>query len=451
MRCVCRVLLATSATMVFGCGEAPFAPSTAGGPALAISDGAHNGNAHFFFLPPLVRQAEFSGTFDGSLSPVVRITENGAPLVDLTPTVHLLDELYQVNWHTDDFALDSSKSYRIVVLLDGTELGFADVVVGATGKELRPVNTDEFIALKDGRTLPIKFRIEDGALRGPLTWTLETIDGTSNVLSVWASSPSDVWVAGGFTTLFHFDGSTWTQPGLPSGTLNTNSLFGFSPTSVFAASQAGVMHYDGTMWTFVLGGVGELFGIWGTSATDLFVSGDGRFLHFDGSNWTDIPTGLSTAFNTDRLLAMWGTSSTDVFIAGASVGPKGRILRYDGNTVTEIMTVQGAAVHAIHGTGPNDVFAVGSGGHIWHYDGAAWTGMTSGTSLPLGGVFAVSPVDVYAAGSSGSLLHYDGVTWAPVTSGTSLFLGGIGYGVFALSADLVYVTASPGTLLVGRR
>jgi hypothetical protein len=51
-------------------------------PAFVIMDGAHLGNPHFFFLPPMVPSPKFSGTFDGSRSPVVQITEDGSLLVD---------------------------------------------------------------------------------------------------------------------------------------------------------------------------------------------------------------------------------------------------------------------------------------------------------------------------------------------------------------------------------
>jgi len=46
----------------------------------------------------------------------------------------------------------------------GVELGFADIDPVSTGKELKNVQTGEYIGLVDGRTLPIKFRIENGAL-----------------------------------------------------------------------------------------------------------------------------------------------------------------------------------------------------------------------------------------------------------------------------------------------
>ena len=145
-----------------------------------IEDSAHNdGNERFYFLPPLVPQPTFDGVFDGSLAPVVKICEwedtscAAAPLAVFTSTsgpdsetVRVVpeDEHYIVNWHTDRFDLDTQKLYRIRVFADGIELGYADVDVVNNERELRNVQTDEFIALRDGRTLPIKFRIEFCAL-----------------------------------------------------------------------------------------------------------------------------------------------------------------------------------------------------------------------------------------------------------------------------------------------
>lgn len=161
------------------CSESTTAPPV-DGPTFSIEDAVHNsGNEHFFWLAPLVPNPAHSGTFDGTLSPVVEICEwDGAACV--TPllaeyttatgpgseTVRVVpaDEHYIVNWHTDEFDLDPTKTYRIVAQVDGQELGHADVDVVSSGSELRNVDTNEYIALKDGRTLPIKFRIEDGAI-----------------------------------------------------------------------------------------------------------------------------------------------------------------------------------------------------------------------------------------------------------------------------------------------
>jgi len=281
-----------------------------------------------------------------------------------------------------------------------------------------------------------------GARFVPLTWSLEPIDEASHHHAVWASSESSVWVTGGYRVLWHYDGGSWTPLPLPPGTQNTYSVLGFSDSELFIAGQAGVERFDGEEWTTILSDVGELFGIWGTGPTDLYVSGDGRFLHFDGSEWTEIPTGLSTEFNRDRLLAVWGSDSDDVYVGGMD----GRILRWDGVRLAQVLRVRGDNVHAIHGTGPEDVFAVGTRGLIWHFDGESWQEMDSGTTAELNGVFAVSPMEVYAAGERGTVLRYDGSNWGPEASGTSREL----FGVFGLSPGRVYV-ATQGALLTGRR
>jgi alpha-tubulin suppressor-like RCC1 family protein len=168
------VLAAISCTDVRG----PLEPA---GPLNEISDAMHNqGNAHFFFLPPMVSQPSHSGTFDASLSPVVTICAGTAPC-DKDDDAHLAtytmteghgseevrlsttDEHYHVNWHTNQFELTAS-SYRIRVSVAGTLLGFADVQPVSNGKELKNLDTNETIGLVDGRTLPIKFRVEKGAV-----------------------------------------------------------------------------------------------------------------------------------------------------------------------------------------------------------------------------------------------------------------------------------------------
>ncbi len=143
-----------------------------------FSDGrSTGGNPHFFFLPPLVSQPTFSGVFNSQIQPVVDICQLDLTLnpVDcasgvqhINPGTVAIDApaQYQVNWDTKQSAIDTSKFYRIQVFgsAGGIRLGFADMDPVANGSGLRNVNTSQYIGLVDGRTLPIKFRIEQGAL-----------------------------------------------------------------------------------------------------------------------------------------------------------------------------------------------------------------------------------------------------------------------------------------------
>lgn len=178
-------LAAVSLFLLIGCRSDSVSPPAIGGPMFAVSDGAHDGNPDFFFLPPLfkspVSDADYQpAAFNGRLRPSVEICELDAPAADgsrdcvagepfkrfgpSSVTVDLAAQQYQVNWKTSDPPLNVNRLYRIRVLIGTTQLGFADVDPVSTGKELKNVQTGEYIGLVDGSTLPIKFRVENGAL-----------------------------------------------------------------------------------------------------------------------------------------------------------------------------------------------------------------------------------------------------------------------------------------------
>src|SRR5689334_18536314 len=140
-----------------------------------IQDGAHaGGNPHFFFLPPMVAQPPFSGVPNPNLGPVVQIctltaTSAGAvcdtTIAPIVPgVVQQLGQQYQVNWNTGATNVSRSSAYRIQVFAANELLGFADVQPITNGRALNNLRTGGIIGLVDGRTLPIRFRVENGAL-----------------------------------------------------------------------------------------------------------------------------------------------------------------------------------------------------------------------------------------------------------------------------------------------
>jgi hypothetical protein len=192
--------------------------------ALSISDAVHgaDGNPHFFFLPPLAPYPEeFNGDFDGALAPKVEIWtlntagEDPLPLElfhNFTPDpgqgserVRVVpeEEHYIVNWHTNRFDLSEDACYRIRVLVEGYELGYADVYVTGSGSAKKEVDTEKYVVLKYGRTLPIKFRIEEGAcipvtgVQLPESLTLET--GASDSLTAVLTPAAATYSAAGWS------------------------------------------------------------------------------------------------------------------------------------------------------------------------------------------------------------------------------------------------------------
>jgi hypothetical protein len=165
--CLAAILVAAA------CTDHAMSPTAPTGPRETISDAAHAGTVPgFYFLPPMVDNPSYSGTFDAALQPRVEIcelvgTSCGSTIATFTfgtggGNVRLESNHYIANWHTKDYNLDVSKNYRISVYQGAFLLGFADVDVVGSGKDLKNVDTGQFIALLDDRTLPIKFRIETG-------------------------------------------------------------------------------------------------------------------------------------------------------------------------------------------------------------------------------------------------------------------------------------------------
>jgi hypothetical protein len=216
-----------------------------GAPAPAISDGAAGGNKNFFFLPPIAADPSRSpnyraGEFNARLSPTIEICR--LPIVDVSPkdgrcdvstvvarwgasavTLSVAEELYQVTWRTDSVPLIRTVDYRIRVLVGDTELGFADVDP-VTKAELRNYKRPGFVPVEPGRTLPIKFRIQNGVLAGSgsTDYVERTVPATggADVVTVVVNGVSEsrtgtlVRTAAGHAAGFFPNG--WLPPGVAS-------------------------------------------------------------------------------------------------------------------------------------------------------------------------------------------------------------------------------------------
>ena len=188
---------------VAACGDDSTSPpgTPARPPAFAISDGAHGGgNPGFFFLPPLVADPsgnpEYGDAAVAVVSPVVSICRlAGDPTLGPTmcaeqvlslsgSQISFVDGKYQVNWDTKSTELSTTAFYRLSVYVGTQMLGFADVDP-VTSREMRNIRSGEVFQLVDGRTLPIKFVVEeDGLCTDAVECTIVTVtdDGGSFTL-----------------------------------------------------------------------------------------------------------------------------------------------------------------------------------------------------------------------------------------------------------------------------
>ncbi|MCK4577841.1 MAG: hypothetical protein KAU50_03565 [Candidatus Marinimicrobia bacterium] len=151
-----------------------------------------------------------------------------------------------------------------------------------------------------------------------LTWTIDTLaypeSYQTTMLSIWGSSPDDVYVVGhnerGFGKMYHFDGQEWSDVGLNpvqgghiSGPIDLAAIYGFSAHDIWAVGQhihphpnpppnfldsSLVIHFDGSEWREVETPSGRVLGaIGGKGPSDLWAGGLGSatLFHYDGTAW----------------------------------------------------------------------------------------------------------------------------------------------------------------------
>jgi photosystem II stability/assembly factor-like uncharacterized protein len=487
MKPTVRVSTLIVVLVLAGCREdLPTAPAS---PGFEIKDGAHSGgNGGFYFLPPLVTAPGYTGKFDAMQTPEVRICVFahggcGAEMASYTMTagqgsevvrVSAADEHYIVNWHTDQFALDPALTYRISVLVAGTELGHADVDVVGSGKELKNVNTGEFIPLLDGRTLPIRFRIEEGAVVviGPDGGSLQSDDGNATItvppgmfaepvgftvqaLAVPASEIAEAGLVPGTAYTFGPSGMVFPEPGVtvtlkydPAnlGTFSASELTLLTEIDDLWAEipnptvdqTAGTVTAQVGHFSNIVTGVSRLATIDQVALTMYMGDPPGTLTHTIGGltrfiAWYSRTPGVATVTNSadgenDGIVtaiapgaARIGVSSYDPYYGGwtdevfvavlAGPLPPDQLQWF-----VQREGVTGNALFAVGGTSPTDVFLVGFDGTVIHYDGTTPTIMTTPTTCTYRGVWARAPNDVYvvgrcAAGFGSRLLHYNGSSW----------------------------------------
>jgi len=454
----CRLASLVRVLLIAGVGacasaDRPTAPRF--GPEFAISDAVHEGGTPgFYFLPPMVAQPTFSGSFDadittlspqiaicditngpddncggaGGTSAVIVFTTTSTPAIAVDPTT----EQYGVNWDTRAAGFVADHTYRVHVTAGAggarRELGFADVLLMTKPGKAKHDAPDDLIVLKDGRPLPIHFRIEAGiagsvsvsaatpsvATGGTdlLTATVQDLHGAplANATVAWAVTAAPGVVASleptsGPTTLL----TAGTTPGMAvvtatsagvSATATVAVTGGVAGKSLYVGSNgaAGILVYaagasgNATPTATIAGGNTGLTGTFGIAldgAGNIYVANAG------------VPYSITV-----YAAGASGNATPTATIAGGNTGlnfPFGIALDGAGNIYVTNQVSNSITVYAAGASGNATPTATIAGGN---------TGLNSPAGIALDGagniyvtnVSLISPysITVYAAGASGN-------------------------------------------------
>lgn len=219
----------------------------------------------------------------------------------------------------------------------------------------------------------------------PAAWQVVLDDATLDraVLSVWGSSPTDVFAVGG-----------------PLGN----------------GQESLVLHYDGQVWKELHpGGTETYWWVGGSGPNDVWMVGEnGRATHWDGQTFQEHTTGIAAT-----LWGVWAASPTDVWIVGGTpdgglAKPNDIVLHWNGQVFSNVTVpmVLGRSFYKVWGTSSDDLYVVGEAATIWHKKGPDWI-LESEPPVAAGTLFTVSgssSTDVYAVGAV-DVLHSNGTTW----------------------------------------
>jgi hypothetical protein len=229
------------------------------------------------------------------------------------------------------------------------------------------------------------------------------INATAPSLELWASAPTDIYLADG--RLWHFDGSAWRDAGI-----NAEVVFGLSDADVFAASlvdNGAVYRYHGRGWTELtrLAGDERFKAVYALAGPFLIVAREHSIAMWDGTTWSE-KSFLSYEYVED----VWASSPEDVYVVGNGY-PDPRVWHFDGAAWSEMTVPDVGSFNAVWGSSPTDIYACGREGSMIRYDGSTWNEMKVNTYKSFWDIWGSGPDDVYAVGDDDKVMHFDGTGW----------------------------------------
>lgn len=239
-------------------------------------------------------------------------------------------------------------------------------------------------------------------------WCWERPRPTGNPLyELCLLGPTDAWAVGEGGTALRWDGEAW-HPSLTNDNVSWNDVWGLSSDDVWAATETGLAHWDGTAWSRNGLPTGDLLAVWGIARDDVWAVGyGGKALHYDGAVWRDVPTPTTKA-----LTSIWAGEGTSVWVVGES---QVALQWVNGAWRQFSVSASGGWLSGVWGVDDTHLWAAGDR-TVFTWDGTVWTPMAKQPAdlSEAGIVWGTGPDDLWVAGDGGPF-HWDGSMWtAPI-------------------------------------
>ena len=352
------------------------------------------------------------------------------------------------------------------------------------------------VAVTAGATATVAFTVTCSTPPG-ISWTPMISGIQTDLLEVAGSSATNVFAAGTFGTILHYDGVSWSTELVPEA--GPFLSMWVNASDAFALGYGHYFHDDGQAWgrmppppcsvclvdpEFPDEFQADTRALWGSSATDVFAVGHwgeleytfGPYIaHYDGAVWSeikDLPDMMGLPPGCLRLNDVWGTSPQDIYAVGYYESQGGRdnscyhgdeeippatyygiVLHYDGRTWSEVLRQPDLRFRHVWANSPGDIYVGGatstgpSRGSLWRFDGSRWSALTLPPNAPrVGPVWGSSASDILIIADDKSVWHFDGATWRKTYESTTEL-----WSIWGSSASDIFVVGNNGTILHGTR
>lgn len=254
-------------------------------------------------------------------------------------------------------------------------------------------------------------------------WTEEWSAGSGSspplVSTIWGTGAHNIYAVGARALLHTTGDGTWQDQMflVPSGYDATDlaGIWGTGINDIYLGpalrtsdSAGGLFHLVQSL-SFQQESVDVVATIWGSGPTDIYASGGfyHRMMHSIGDGSWQQQSALSPAV---AITSIWGSGPNDIYAAGNtpadSTNATNAIFHSTGNgtwtnqlqNTTPLST--GPLIHAVYGTGPNDIYAAAP---LMHTTGDGnWSNVTVVNSMndSINGIWAASPTQVFVTAAA---------------------------------------------------
>jgi hypothetical protein len=171
------------------------------------------------------------------------------------------------------------------------------------------------------------------------------------------------------------------------------------------------------MVTMHLGSTGWLTQLWRSPSGSIFVSAASGIIYHHREPFNRTSPWQEPQVDA-ALFGIWGIDDRCVFAWGSRKEVP-VFFRWNGSDWSEMPSPK-FSVRAVHGLGPDSVYAVGAEGGAALWDGRAWQPFQTPTREILTAVFAAGPDEIYAVGNGGTILEASAAGWGKIGEGPGL-------------------------------